>query len=89
MAVSDGEILEAMKLLGRSAGIFAEPAGVAALAALVLLRSRGDISPGERVVIMATGSGLKDVDSALAGVTVPEPIPASLDAVKARLLGRP
>ncbi|MFQ5802599.1 MAG: threonine synthase [Candidatus Methylomirabilales bacterium] len=85
VAVSDGEILEAMKLLGRSTGIFGEPAAVTALAVLVKLRSRGDISPGEQVVILVTGSGLKDVDSALKGVTPPPPVPCSLDAVRARL----
>jgi threonine synthase len=85
VAVSDGEILEAMKLLGRTAGIFGEPAGVTALAGLVKLLSSGDISPGERVVIMVTGSGLKDVDSALKGVNAPLPLPCSLEAVKERL----
>ena len=85
VSVSDGEILEAMKLLGRTAGIFGEPAGVTALAGLVKLRSRGEVSPEERVVVMVTGSGLKDVDSALKGVSVPQSLPCSLDAVRARL----
>ena len=85
MAVSDGEILEAMKLLGRNAGIFGEPAGVTALAGLVKLLSRGEVSPEERVVVMVTGSGLKDVDFALKGVSAPQSLPCSLDAVRARL----
>ncbi len=85
VSVSDDEILEAMKLLGRSAGIFGEPAGVAALAGLVKLSSQGKISPDERVVIIVTGSGLKDVASALKGVKAPQPLPCSLDAVRARL----
>jgi threonine synthase len=84
VTVSDGEILEAMKLLGRSAGIFGEPAGVTALAGLVKLRSQGKILPDERVVILVTGSGLKDVASALKSVTAPQPLPCSLDAVRAR-----
>ena len=58
---------------------------VTALAVMVKLLSRGDISAGERVVIMVTGSGLKDVDSALKGVTAPPPLPCSLEAVRARL----
>ena len=84
VAVSDGEILEAMKLLGQRTGIFGEPAGVTALAALLRLRAQGDISPDERVVIMVTGGGLKDIDSAMKGVTAPEAIQVSLDAVKSR-----
>lgn len=85
VSVSDGEILEAMKLLGRTAGIFGEPAGVTALAGLVKLRSRGEVSPEERVVVMVTGSGLKDVESALKGMSAPKLLPCSLDAVRARL----
>ncbi|MFQ5856255.1 MAG: threonine synthase [Anaerolineae bacterium] len=84
VAVSDREILEAMKLLGRTAGIFGEPAGVTALAVLVKLCSGGDIAPEERVVIMVTGTGLKDI-GALKGVTAPPPLPCSLEAVRARL----
>ena len=83
--VTDDEILAAMKLLGRSAGIFAEPAGAAALAVLVKLCSKGKISKDERVAVMVTGSGLKDVDAAHRGVMLPEPLPCSLDAVRARL----
>ncbi|MBI4527329.1 MAG: threonine synthase [Deltaproteobacteria bacterium] len=86
VTVSDGEILEAMKLLGRSAGLFGEAAGVAALAALLKLRSRGDISSDERVVIIVTGSGLKDTGSALKSVTMPPPLPCSIEALRSREL---
>jgi len=84
VAVSDGEILEAMRLLGQTSGIFGEPAGVVALAALVKLCSEGAIRPEERVVILVTGGGLKDVNAALKGVSLPPPLPCSLEAVKAR-----
>ena len=87
VAVSDDEILQAMSLLGRNAGIFAEPAGAVALAALAKLRSSREVSPRERVVVMVTGSGLKDVDSALMGVTAPESLPANMEAVQARVKG--
>lgn len=85
VAVSDAEMLEAMGLLGMTTGIFGEPAGVAALAALLKLRALSEVSRGERVVILVTGTGLKDVDSSLKAVTMPRPLPCSLDAVKARL----
>ena len=68
-AVSDGEILEAMQLLGRTTSIFAEPTGAVSLAILKRLLADRKISATERVVIMVTGSGLKDVDSAMAGFT--------------------
>ncbi len=84
VAVSDDEMLEAIGLLGRTTGIFGEPAGVAALAALLKLRSRGEVSQGERVVILVTGTGLKDVDSGQKAVTLPQPLRCSLDAVKER-----
>lgn len=85
VAVSDAEMLDAMKLLGRTSGIFGEPAGVAALAALIKLRSRREISSNERVVILVTGAGLKDVEAGRKAVTMPRPLPCSLDAVKVRL----
>ncbi len=88
VAVSDGEILEAMPLLGKRAGLFAEPAAAAAVAALVKLADRGDIASGERVVVLSTGHGLKDVDAALQAVAPPEPLDCSIDAVKGRIHDR-
>jgi threonine synthase len=83
VAVSDDDILKAMRLLGRTSGIFGEPAGAVSLAALLRLRAQGEVAPGERVVVMVTGSGLKDVDSALQAAQVPQPVPVSLAAVRA------
>ncbi len=85
VSVADGEILEAMALLGRTAGLFAEPAAAAAVAALVKLVDRGDIASGERVVVLSTGHGLKDVDAALQAVDPPEPFDCSIDAVEGRI----
>ena len=85
VAVSDGEILEAMPLLGRTAGLFAEPAAAAAVAALVKLVERGDVSSAERVVVLSTGHGLKDVDAALQAVEAPEALDCSIDAVRERI----
>lgn len=85
VAVSDGEILEAMPLLGRTAGLFAEPAAATAVAALVKLMERGDVSSTERVVVLSTGHGLKDVDAALQAMETPEPLDCSIDAVGERV----
>jgi threonine synthase len=65
ITVSDEEILEAMRLLGREAGIFAEPAGAAPFAGLLKARKEGLIGPEEKVVVLVTGNGLKDVGAAM------------------------
>ena len=62
--VSDDEILGAMRLLGKSSGIFGEPAGVAATAGLAKAAERGLIPHDALVVSIVTGNGLKDVASA-------------------------
>ena len=81
VSVSDGEILEAMPLLGRTAGLFAEPAAAAAVAALVKLVDRGAVSAAERIVVVSTGHGL----AALRAVAPPEPLDCSIDAVEKRV----
>ena len=86
VSVSDGEILEAMSLLGRTTGLFAEPAAAAAVAALLKLVDRNDISPAERVVVVSTGHGLKDVDAALRAVETPEVLDCSIQAISERCL---
>ena len=58
IAVSDGEILAAMRLLGRSEGVFGEPAGVTATAGVKKAVEQGIIRPDETVVSICTGSGL-------------------------------
>ena len=58
IAVSDEEILDAMRALARDAGVLAAPEGAATLAAMKRLRERGDLGPGDRVVIINTGTGL-------------------------------
>ena len=62
--VSDEEILDAMRLLGKSSGIFGEPAGVAATAGLAKAAEKGLIPADALVVSIVTGNGLKDVASA-------------------------
>jgi threonine synthase len=62
IAVSDEEIAHAMADLGR-AGISACPEGAATLAAASRLRERGDLSQDERVVLINTGTALKDRDA--------------------------
>ncbi|HDP37364.1 MAG TPA: threonine synthase [Candidatus Atribacteria bacterium] len=64
IAVSDEEILKAIKYLGTRQGIFAEPAGSAAFAGMVKALKEGKISKKDKIVVLVTGNGLKDVESA-------------------------
>ena len=65
---TDEEMLDAMKVLAREVGIFTEPASAAAYVGLLKARQMGFIHDDEEVVLQLTGSGLKDVRSALAAV---------------------
>ncbi len=64
-AVSDEEIYAAMRLLGRTEGVFGEPAGVTAAAGVKKAVETGMIRPDETVTAICTGSGLKDVNNAM------------------------
>ena len=68
LRVTDEEILAAIPALAQGVGVFAEPAAAAAYAGLVRAVARGIVQPEERVVVLATGSGLKDVASAMKAV---------------------
>ncbi len=81
-AVSDDEILSAMALLGRTTGVFAEPAAAAAVAGAKKLAERKVIAREESVVILITGSGLKDVPAALRSVSFPKSIDPDLASLK-------
>ncbi|MGC8816385.1 MAG: threonine synthase [Candidatus Hadarchaeum sp.] len=81
-AVSDAEILEAVKRLARSEGIFAEPSGAAGLAGLIRLLDKGVISSSDVVVVEITGGGLKDVATALKVVEKPITIEPKLEQLE-------
>jgi len=61
VAVSDEEIIEAARLLGRLEGVYAEPAAAAPVAAVVELLRTGRVCRHETVVLTITGSGFKSV----------------------------
>lgn len=86
LTVSDEEILAAIPALARGCGVFAEPAGAAAYAGLLKAVSLGLVSPDERIVVINTGSGLKDVASAMKAVdlvgTRPHRVAPTLDDLK-------
>jgi threonine synthase len=82
MSVSDEEILNAMKILARNTGIFAEPAGATAFAGLLNMSKRKLIDVEERVVVMVTGNGLKDIDTAIRAVGAPVIVEPVFEDVK-------
>jgi len=83
--VSDNAILDAIGELARSTGVFAEPAAAASLAGLLAALDERLVRRDERVVLLVTGSGLKDVAAAARGIRIPAPVPPDLEAVE-RLL---
>ena len=70
-SVTDEEILSAQYFLSSKGGIFAEPASCAPLAGLVKLKKLGRLPKGIRVVMVLTGNGLKDPDTAMSQVGRP------------------
>jgi threonine synthase len=68
--VSDQEILNAQKELAGESGCFAEPAAAAAFAGF--LKARDHLSSDNSVVIMITGNGLKDIETAKKAITIPK-----------------
>lgn len=85
VALTDEEILAAQALLGRLAGIFAEPSAAASLAAAVRLRGEGVIGAEDTVVCNVTGNGLKQVGSVAAAPEELEPIEPALGVLRKRL----
>ncbi len=80
--VEDEAILSAMLPLARLGAVFAEPAGAAAYAGLLQALADGLISSDETVVVINTGSGLKDVNAAIAATGEPQIIEPTLAAVR-------
>lgn len=81
LLVEDESILQAILPLARLGGVFAEPAGATSLAGLQQAMRQGLLDPSEKVVVISTGSGLKDVPAAMRIAGEPDVVPPSLDAV--------
>ena len=77
--VSDEEIMEAMRLLGAHAGVFAEPAGATGIAGLKKALETGLIEKDASVVSIVTGNGLKDVNNAIRAAGEPMSIKPDMD----------
>ncbi len=79
--VTDGQIIDAYKLLASTEGIFAEPASAATIAGLRSLARADAIEAKTVVVCTLTGHGLKDPSNAIEVCAEPCRVPADLDAV--------
>jgi threonine synthase len=86
VCVSDEEILRAIAGLAQKTGVFAEPAGAASYAGLVKACQEGRIPPEERIVVLSTGNGLKDISSTLKSVATigiqPLQVPPHMEDLK-------
>ncbi len=87
LTVSDEEILKAIPLLAQASGVFAEPAGAASLAGMMKAITTGLVAADERIVLLVTGTGLKDVQATLRALERPKRIKPNLQAVKSALQG--
>ncbi len=88
ICVTDEEIVGAIASLGK-AGIFPEPAGAAAYAGTCKALEQGKIDPDDLVVVLNTGSGLKDVRAAMMAVTPAPVIQPNLAALRHHLTSDP
>ena len=86
--VSDEEILAAMRLLGRTQGVFGEPAGVTGTAGVKKALELGLLSPDATVVSIVTGNGLKDVQNGIHAAGEPMVVSPDLDALLAAFHAR-
>lgn len=87
--LSDEAILDAQQLLARSTGLFGEPAAAASFGGFLRFSDEGRLGESDTVVLLLTGSGLKAPQTILDRIPLPEPAPASLEAVEARLAREP
>ncbi|MDR2528093.1 MAG: threonine synthase [Synergistaceae bacterium] len=80
-SVTDEEILVAQRLLATKGGVFAEPASCAPLAGLLKLKEVGRLPQGVKVVMVLTGNGLKDPDTAMSQVGRPVEVEDNLESL--------
>lgn len=88
ITVTDDEILQGQRMLAAKTGIFAEPASSAVVAALRKLRGSGKLGRKDQIVLLITGHGLKDVESAMRDIQLPKAVEPTLAAIESALKTR-
>lgn len=82
ISVSDAEILDAIPRIARGSNVFAEPAAAATYAGLRKAVREGKVKENESVVLLVTGNGLKDIQSAMKSVGKPYLINPEIEELK-------
>ncbi len=80
-AVTDNEILAAYRFLAEREGVFCEPASAACVAGILNLAREKRLERGQQIVCVLTGSGLKDLDTAIKQIEMPPSLPATIEAL--------
>jgi threonine synthase len=80
--VSDEEIVEGIRLLARTEGVFTETAGGVTVATAKKLIENGKIDPDAETVLIITGDGLKTLDAVEGRIGPRATVPPSADAVR-------
>jgi len=81
--VSDNDILEAQHYISRTSGIFCEPSSAASFAGFA--RIKDTLPRDATIVLLLTGHGLKDIDSAMKSVTFPQSFEPDIDKILASM----
>lgn len=82
VTISDNEIIEASSIISRNYGIFSEPAASAATAGMLKYYSENKIPAHSKVVVLLTGSGLKDLNSVQSIINIPTALKPSIEELK-------
>ncbi len=86
--VSDAEIVDGIRLLARTEGVFAETAGGVTVATTKKLIESGQLDPDAETVLLITGDGLKTLDAVAGHIGPTATVPSTSKAVRAALEGR-
>jgi len=81
-APNDEQILEGVKLLAKTEGVFTEPAGGTVVAALKQLVEDGEIERDEQVILYITGNGLKTQESTAPALPKPYRIEPTIESFR-------
>ncbi|MFN8519529.1 MAG: threonine synthase [Chloroflexota bacterium] len=88
LGVSDEDVIDSIRLLAGTEGIFTETAGGVTLAALRRAVAEGRVGRDDEVVLVVTGNGLKTLDALADGEALPEPIAPTYEAFESWWEGR-
>lgn len=85
--VTDGEIIDAYKLIARAEGVFCEPASAASIAGLLKAHKKGLVPKNSTCVCVLTGHGLKDPSTAIGAGKEIKTIAPDLAQLEAAVFG--